>query len=65
MPLPLLIGGIAAVGGVTGVGTGIHGGVKLNSFERFSNIIEKIQGRPDFKAYSKDGVHLPEYEVEE
>ena len=29
MPLPLIIGGIAAVAGVAGVGTGIHGGVKM------------------------------------
>lgn len=108
MPLPLIIGGIAAIAGVAGVGSGIHGGVKmkeandtmksaqmkqenavykfekrntettelmdglgeqelkiLNSFERFSNLIEKIQGRPEFKAYDKDGIKLPEYEAEE
>jgi hypothetical protein len=29
MPLPLIIGGIAAVAGVAGVGSGIHGGVKM------------------------------------
>ncbi len=108
MPLPLIIGGIAAVAGIAGVGSGIHGGVKmkeandtmnaakrkqenavhkfekrntettdlmdslgkqeleiLNSFEQFSNLIEKIQGRPDFKAYDKEGINLPEYEAEE
>lgn len=108
MPLPLIIGGIAAVAGIAGVGSGIHGGVKmkdandtmkmaqskqelavklferkntettelmdalgkkeleiLKSFENFSNIIEKIQGRPEFKAYSKESVNLPEYEAEE
>lgn len=108
MPLPLIIGGIAAIAGVAGVGTGIHGGVKmkdandtmklaktnqesavkkfetrneqttkhmdalgnqelqiLKSFDEFSDIIEKIQGRPEFKAYSMDGVNLPEYEAEE
>lgn len=108
MPLPLIIGGIAAVAGIVGVGSGIHGGVKmkeandtmnaakrkqenavhkfekrntettdlmdslgkqeleiLNSFEQFSNLIEKIQGRPDFKAYDKEGINLPEYEAEE
>lgn len=108
MPLPLIIGGIAAIAGVAGVGSGIHGGVKmkeandtmksaqrkqenavhkfekrntettelmdalgkqeleiLNSFEQFSNLIEKIQGRPEFKAYDKEGVNLPEYEAEE
>ena len=94
MPLPLIIGGLAAVAGVAGVGSGIHGGVKmkeandtmkvakskqekavalfdqrnsettelmdsigkqeleiLKSFDTFSDIIEKIQGRPEFKAY--------------
>jgi hypothetical protein len=108
MPLPLIIGGIAAVAGVAGVGTGIHGGVKmieasdtmkfaqsrheraitlfnrrndettalmdsigtkeleiLSSFDTFSYIIEKIQGRPEFKAYKRDGIDLPEYEAEE
>ena len=29
MPLPLIIGGLAAVAGVAGVGSGIHGGVKM------------------------------------
>ncbi len=108
MPLPLIIGGIAAVAGVAGVGSGIHGGIKmkdandtmksaqrkqenavhkfekrntettdlmdklgkqelkiLNSFEKFSDLIEKIQGRPEFKAYDKEGINLPEYEAEE
>ena len=108
MPLPLIIGGIAAVAGVAGVGTGIHGGVKmkeandtmklaqskqeravalfnkrndettalmdeigtqeleiLSSFDDFSDIIEKIQGRPEFKAYKREGIDLPEYEAEE
>lgn len=108
MPLPLIIGGIAAVAGIAGVGSGIHGGIKmkdandtmklaqskqrravdlfkernekttalmdeigekeldiLSSFDDFSNLIEKIQGRPEFKKYSKDGVNLPEYEAEE
>lgn len=108
MPIPFIIGGIAAIAGVAGVGSGIHGGVKmkeandtmksaqriqenaigkfekrntettelmdalgkqeleiLNSFEQFSNLIEKIQGRPEFKAYNKEGINLPEYEAEE
>lgn len=108
MPLPLIIGGVAAVAGLTGIGTGIHGGVKmkeandtmklaqkkqeravalfnrkndettllmdsigtqelqiLSSFDDFSDIIEKIQGRPEFKAYNREGVNLPEYEAEE
>lgn len=108
MPLPLIIGGIAAIAGVAGVGTGIHGGVKmkeandtmklaqriqeravekfnqknteitelmdnlgkqeleiLSSFKQFSDLIEKIQGRPEFKEYNIDGVNLPKYEAEE
>lgn len=108
MPLPLIIGGIAAVAGVAGVGSGIRGGVKmkeasdtvklakskkdravalfnkrsdetnelmddignreleiLSSFDEFSDIIEKIQGRPEFKAYKREGIELPEYKAEE
>lgn len=108
MPLPLIIGGLAAVAGVAGVGSGIHGGVKmkeandtmkvakskqekavalfdqrnsettelmdsigkqeleiLKSFDTFSDIIEKIQGRPEFKAYKRDGVKFPDYVAEE
>ena len=29
MPLPLIIGGLAAVAGVAGVGSGIHGSEKM------------------------------------
>lgn len=108
MPLPLIVGGIAAIAGAVGVGSGIHGGVKmkdandtmklaqskqqtavdrferrneevtelmdvlgnqelgiLKSFDEFADMIEKIQGRPEFKAYSKEGIELPEYEAEE
>lgn len=108
MPIPFIIGGIAVIAGVAGVGSGIHGGGKmkeandtmksaqriqenaigkfekrntettelmdalgkqeleiLNSFEQFSDLIEKIQGRPEFKAYYKEGINLPEYEAEE
>ena len=108
MPLPLIIGGLAAVAGIAGVGSGIHGGVKmkeandtmkvakrmqedavalftkrnsettelmdsigkqeleiLKSFDTFSDIIEKIQGRPEFKSYTREGVNLPDYEAEE
>lgn len=108
MPLPLIIGGLAAVAGVAGVGSGIHGGVKmkeandtmkaakskqekavalfekrnsettelmdsigkqeleiLSSFDDFSDIIEKIHSRPDFKAYKRDGVNVLDYEAEE
>ena len=108
MPLPFVIGAAAAVAGVVGVGSGIHGGIKmkeandtmeiaknkqerairkferwnketvelmdavgkkeleiLNSFERFSNIVEQIQGRPEFKNNTREGIKLPEYEAEE
>ena len=37
----------------------------LNSFEKFTEVFEKIQGRPQFKTYSKDGVNIPEYNSEE
>lgn len=37
----------------------------LSTFEEFSNMIEKIQERPEFKNYYKDGVDLPKYEAEE
>lgn len=108
MPLPLIIGGIAAVAGAAGVGSGIHGGIKMkeakdtmnmaqekkeqaiqkfekrntetvrlmdelgeqeleivHSFDQFSNLIEKIQGRPEFRPYDKNGIDLPKYEAEE
>lgn len=108
MPLPLILGIGAAVAGAAGIGSGIHGAVKmkeandtmksaqskqeeaiekfetfnkvtlrsmdslgelelkiLSSFERFSNIVEKIQGRPEFKSIGIEGINLPEYEAEE
>ena len=108
MPLPLIIGGIAAIAGIAGVGSGIRGGAKmkkagdtmkmaeekkekaikllnerndetntlmdeigtkelqiLSSFDDFSDIIEKIQGRPGFKEYKREGIELPKYEAEE
>lgn len=36
----------------------------LHSFEDFSDTIEKIQNRPQFKEYTKDGVRLPRYDKE-
>lgn len=36
----------------------------LHSFDDFSNTIEKIQNRPQFKEYKKDGVNLPKYDKE-
>ena len=37
----------------------------LHGFEEFSDTIEKIQNRPQFKAYNKDGVTLPKYDKED
>ena len=37
----------------------------LKGFETFSDTIEKIQNRPEFKQYRKDGVNLPVYDKEE
>lgn len=108
MPLPLILGAAAAVAGLTGVGTGIHGAVKmkeandtmkladsrhkqnlekfenqnkkttsdmdtlgaleleiLKSFETFSSVFEKIQNKPEFKEYKKNGVSIPQYNSEE
>ncbi len=107
MPLPLILGIAAGVAAVGGVGSGIHGGIKmkeandtmneakakqqnaldrfekknasstklmdalgtqelniLSSFEHFSDLIEKIQNRPEFKAFYKDGVEIPKYDAE-
>ena len=101
MPLPFILGAAAAVAALGGVGSGIHGAVKmkeandtmksadsihkknikrfedtseaankamdklgtleleiLHSFDEFSDTIEKIQNRPQFKEYKKDGVIL-------
>ncbi|EHP50527.1 hypothetical protein P6O24_08540 [Clostridium perfringens] len=108
MPLPLILGIGAAVAGTAGVGSGIHGAVKmkkakdtmkladeinkanmenfeaesrittitldklgkkeleiLKSFEGFSDVIERIQCRPDFKSYDKYGVNIPKCDIEE
>lgn len=37
----------------------------LKSFDEFSDTIEKVQNRPVFKEYTKDGVKLPRYDKEE
>ena len=37
----------------------------LKSFGEFSDTIEKIQNRPRFRGYKKDGVTLPRYDEEE
>ena len=107
MPLPLILGIGAAVAGVAGVGSGIHGAVKmkeasdtmqeaknrhernirkfeeqnkyttismdklgkleldiLHTFGEFSDVFEKIQNRPVFAEYNKNGVKLPTYNGE-
>ncbi len=35
----------------------------LSGFEHFSDIIEKIQNRPEFKTFSKEGVEIPKYDA--
>ena len=37
----------------------------LNNFSEFSDTMEKIQGRPDFKEIRQDGIDIAEYEGEE
>ena len=37
----------------------------LSSFNEFSDLIEKIQGRPEFKAYRREGIELSTYEADE
>lgn len=108
MPLPFILGAAALIGAVGGIGSGIHGAVKmkeandtiksadsrhkrnikkfdetseitnkvmdelgtleleiLKSFEDFSDTIEKIQNKPQFKEYTKNGIKLPVYNKEE
>lgn len=108
MPLPLILGGAAALAAAAGAGSAVHGGVKmkkahdemksaqqhhetniqrfevqnnmatqamdslgkkeleiLNSFQKFSSLIERIQNRPEFKTYRKDDVEIPEYNAED
>lgn len=108
MPIPFIIGAVAVIAGATGVGSGIHGGVKmkeandtmklaesiqrnaverfnkknksttelmdsigtqelniLKSFDEFSDLMEKIQNKPDFKKINRSGVTLPHYTPED
>lgn len=104
MPIPFILGAAAIIAGVTGVGAGVNGAMKMKdasdtmervkrrhernlkrfedtskrtslqmdelgkkelrvlaSFQDFANIFEKIQNRPKFKAYDKDGFKIPSY----
>lgn len=108
MPLPLILGGAAAVAAAAGAGSAVHGGIKmkkahdalksiqqrhqdnihrfeaqnkmaveamdslgkkelqiLSSFQKFSSLMERIQNRPEFKAYQKGDVEIPEYNAED
>lgn len=108
MPLPLILGGLAAGAGAIGTGAVVNGGIKmkkandkmkdahaqyekalhhfeeanqdttiamdslgkkeleiLQSFEKFSSIFERIQNKPEFKAYQNGSVAIPSYDTEE
>ena len=105
MPIPFIIGAIAVAAGATGVGTGIHGAVKMKeakdtaeaaewknkqniarlkdtnkktmnvmdalgenemkiiaSFQRFTEVWEKIQNRPEFHEINTGNVVLSRFE---
>ncbi|ETP72538.1 hypothetical protein UYO_1467 [Lachnospiraceae bacterium JC7] len=107
MPLPFILGIAAGVAAVGGIGSGIHGGMKmkeandtmeyakrkhqyaidkfermnssttrmmdslgtqeleiLSGFEHFSDLIEKIQNRPEFKSFLKEGIDIPKYDAQ-
>lgn len=108
MPLPLILGIAAGLAAAGGLGTGIHGAVKmkeandtmksaaeqheknmrkfevrnklttecmdrlgkkeigiLSTFERFANLFEQIQNRPEFEDVELNGNVLPKYNGEE
>lgn len=108
MALPAILGAVAAVAAVGGVGAGVNGGVSMKKasktlkmatairddavkdfelqnsvttttmdelgkkeleicakFQDFSDVLEMIQGRPEFKEYNKDGITIPKYDPEE
>lgn len=108
MPLPFILGALAATAASIGVKNGVSGAIKmkdandtikeakqrhscnvekyenqskitfkkldevgekelniLKSFEEFSNIINKIQNRPEFKGYNKENVEIPQFDAEE
>ncbi|MGP1560673.1 MAG: hypothetical protein ACTTIC_01125 [Helicobacteraceae bacterium] len=104
MPIPFIVGAVAALAGAAGIGAGFSGADKmkdakniidkanarqkkneerfkranadaitvmdelgklelsiLDSFRDFQDLVEKIQRRPEFKAYKKDDVSIPKY----
>jgi len=108
MPLPLVLGIIAAAAAAGGVSSGVVGAVKMKeandtmksaetrhkeniarfenqnkltaksmdelgakeiailaTFEKFSNLFEQIQNRPEFKECKINGVELPKYDAAE
>ena len=108
MPLPIILGVVAAVAATSGTGATAHGVVNMKKakeelkratairdeavknfelqnsvtsaamdelgnleletcaqFQDFSDVLEMIQGRPEFKEYNKDGVNIPKYDPEE
>ena len=108
MPLPFIVGGIAAIAGIAGIGSGISGAAKMidandtmksaqnrheknlkkyeqtnkkatasmdelgglelkimKSFKDFSDVIDQIQNKPEFKAICKNGVNLNRYSADE
>lgn len=108
MPLPIILGVVAAVAATGGIGAGTHGGIKMkkasktlekstairneavkkfelqnsitssamdrlgqleleicSEFDDFSDVMERIQGRPEFKEFDKDRLNIPEYDPEE
>lgn len=108
MAIPIVLGVIAGVCAVGGVGNGVHGGVKmknaqatmkiaeekqenakkmcekhseqassimdelgiyemkvLSEFSDFSDMIEKIQGRPEFSEQTVEGIEMPKFQPEE
>ena len=45
MPLPFIIGGLAAAAAIGGVGSGIHGGMKMKEANDTMKLAKEIQER--------------------
>lgn len=52
MPLPLILGAAAAIAGATGVGVGIHGGVKMKDAKDTMEAVERKQ-KENLKRFEK------------